>query len=127
MIPPPFAAVAAALLACLPRPRRVLRHAQKDEIGEIVRDYLLANPELLQEMAKMLEDKQQAAQAEQQKGALQPDAKAIFRSDRDYVAGNPEGRCHHGRVLRLQLRLVQEGLSRSYVASSRRTRTCVSC
>lgn len=65
--------------------------AQKAEVEQIVRDYLLAHPELLQDMAKMLEEKQQAAQAEQQKGALSKNAKAIFRSEGDYVAGNPKG------------------------------------
>lgn len=65
--------------------------AQRAEIESLVKDYLLANPELLQEMAKKLEDKQQAAQAEQQKGALAKNAADIFRSGGDFVAGNPKG------------------------------------
>lgn len=65
--------------------------AQKLEIEQILRDYLLEHPELLQDMAKVLEEKQRAAQAEQQKSALTQHAAAIFRSEGDFVAGNPEG------------------------------------
>jgi protein-disulfide isomerase len=64
---------------------------QKSEIEEIVRDYLTAHPELLQEMAKKLEAKQQAEQADKAKGALASNAKGIFRANGDFVAGNPKG------------------------------------
>lgn len=65
--------------------------AQKLEVEQILRDYLLQHPELLQDMAKMLEEKQQAAQAEQQSSALIKNGPGIFRSKGDFVAGNPKG------------------------------------
>jgi len=68
-----------------------LSPAQRSEVEQIVKNYLLANPELLQEMAKLLEEKQQAAHAEQQNAALIKNAKSLFRSEGDYVAGNPKG------------------------------------
>ena len=65
--------------------------AQKKEIGEIVRAYLLENPELLIEVSKELELRQQVAEGEKRSGALQEHAKDIFHSEADLVAGNPEG------------------------------------
>jgi len=65
--------------------------ARKAEIGEIVRQYLLDHPEVLLEVSKALEAKQQAAEAEQRSGVMKSSADQIFRSPADFVAGNPEG------------------------------------
>lgn len=65
--------------------------ARKAEIGEIVRQYLLDHPEVLLEVSKALEAKQQAAEAEQRSGVMKASADQIFRSPEDFVAGNPEG------------------------------------
>ena len=62
-----------------------------EAFGERVREYLLANPELLIEMQQALETRQtemaRAAQAE----ALSADRDRIFASERDVVLGNPDG------------------------------------
>lgn len=86
-------ACAAALLAfSLPVSAETsFSDAQKTEIGEVVRDYLLANPEILLEVSRALEDKQKQAEAEQRGKALEANADAIFRSPHDFVAGNPDG------------------------------------
>ena len=65
--------------------------AQKQEIGGIVREYLLANPEILLEVSRELESKQRLAEAEQREMAMKANAEAIFRSPHDHVAGNPDG------------------------------------
>jgi len=65
--------------------------AQKQEIGGIVRDYLLANPEVLLEVSRELEARQKLAETEQRKSAMTANADAIFRSPHDHVAGNPDG------------------------------------
>jgi protein-disulfide isomerase len=87
------AAVAAALLAMTPyaAAEGTFSDAQKTEIGEIVRQYLMENPEVLLDVSKALEAKQKEAEAEQRKTALQDNAKAIFHDGNDYVAGNPNG------------------------------------
>jgi protein-disulfide isomerase len=88
-----IAACAAALLAMTPyaAAEGSFSDAQKTEIGEIVRQYLMENPEVLLDVSKALEARQQQAEAEQRKGALAAHAKAIFHGSNDFVAGNPNG------------------------------------
>lgn len=65
--------------------------AQRKEIGEVVRQYLLENPELLLEVSKELENRQQLAETEKRRESLTSNAEALFRSSDDLVAGNPKG------------------------------------
>lgn len=64
---------------------------EKDEIGEIVREYLLANPELLIEVQEVLEER--AAQEEElaRIAVIQSSAEKLFRDSADPVLGNPQG------------------------------------
>jgi protein-disulfide isomerase len=64
---------------------------QRKEMESIIKDYLMANPELLREMGQLLEQKEKLAENEQRKGALVSNAEQIFRDKTDYVAGNPKG------------------------------------
>jgi protein-disulfide isomerase len=57
---------------------------QREEIGRIVRDYLIANPEVLREAFEALERKQSLT-------GLVSARDALYRSSGDLVAGNPEG------------------------------------
>ena len=66
--------------------------AQRKEMGAIVRDYLLAHPEILQEMNQTLEQQQKLAEDEQRKSGLTKNATAIFHNKTDFVAGNPDGK-----------------------------------
>jgi len=88
-----LAAAAAALLLATPvaMADQSFNDAQKKEIGEIVRQYLLDNPEVLLDVSKALEAKQQQQEQEQRTGVLQSKAKDIFQNPNDYVAGNPKG------------------------------------
>ena len=65
---------------------------QKDEIGKIVREYLLANPETLVEVQQALEKKQAAERAEQAKSAVKDNHDAIFNASYDLSVGNPKGK-----------------------------------
>jgi protein-disulfide isomerase len=65
---------------------------QRKELESIIKDYLLANPELLRDMSQILEQKEKLAENEQRKGALVSNAKQIFRDKTDFVAGNPNGK-----------------------------------
>ena len=87
------AALALALTALAPGAfaETAFSDAQKKEIGEIVRQYLMDNPEILLDVSRVLEAKQQQAEAEQRGTALEKNADQIFRSPADYVAGNPKG------------------------------------
>jgi protein-disulfide isomerase len=64
---------------------------QRDEIGAVVRDYLLKNPELLLELSKELEKRQQASEDQQRETAVSENAAELFRSKADLVAGNAKG------------------------------------
>jgi protein-disulfide isomerase len=66
--------------------------SQRKEMEAIIRDYLLANPDILREMGQLLEAKERLAEDEQRKGALVANADQIFRDGTDFVAGNPTGK-----------------------------------
>jgi protein-disulfide isomerase len=64
---------------------------QRQAIGEIVRDYLVKNPEVLQEALAELERRTEEAQKAAQADALQIEWEKLHNSGRDYVIGNPRG------------------------------------
>jgi protein-disulfide isomerase len=64
---------------------------QKKAIGEIVREYLIANPEVFAEVQAAFEAKQEAQRAETIKKALAENASQIFRSPTAPIAGNAKG------------------------------------
>ncbi|MCB1378047.1 MAG: DsbA family protein [Alphaproteobacteria bacterium] len=84
------AAVALAVL-CTPALAGGFDDSQRQEIGEIVREYLIEHPEVLLEVSKALEERQQAAESEKREGALTAMAADVFRLEGDFVAGNPDG------------------------------------
>src|SRR5664279_2298573 len=89
-----IAAVCAALLAiAVPQASRADEFSapQKGEIERIVRDYLIAHPEVLQEAMAELEKRQSAAESEKHKSAVKDHAKALFSSPRQVNLGNPQG------------------------------------
>jgi protein-disulfide isomerase len=64
---------------------------QRGEIEKIIRDYLLRNPEILQEVIQEMERRQTQADAEKHREAIKENANAIFNSNRQVVLGNPQG------------------------------------
>ncbi|MCW5691424.1 MAG: DsbA family protein [Pseudolabrys sp.] len=64
---------------------------QRDEIGTIVREYLIAHPEVLQEAMAELDKRQQAAESEKHQAAVKDNAKALFSSPNQVTLGNPKG------------------------------------
>jgi protein-disulfide isomerase len=85
-----FAAVA---LLCFSAPAmaQTVTPAQRGEIEKIIREYLLKNPEVLQEAIAELEKKQAIAEAEKHKTAVKTHSEALFNSPRHVVVGNPKG------------------------------------
>jgi protein-disulfide isomerase len=69
----------------------VFTPTQRDAIGQIVREYLLRNPEVIRDAIAELESRSQEAQAQAQAAALRDDRDKIFNSPHDVVAGNPQG------------------------------------
>jgi protein-disulfide isomerase len=64
---------------------------QKSEIEKIIKDYIIAHPEVLQEAMAELEKKQAVAEAEKARTAVKNHSDAIFNSPRQVVLGNPQG------------------------------------
>jgi protein-disulfide isomerase len=64
---------------------------QRAEIEKIIKDYLLAHPEVLQEAMSELEKKQQVAETEKARSAIKNHSDALFNSPRQVVLGNPQG------------------------------------
>ncbi|NVD38533.1 DsbA family protein [Ensifer sp. HO-A22] len=83
----------AALMAgvSLPQNALALDQKQKDEFGAFIKEYLLANPEIMLEVQEALATKQRAKQQEVAEGAISQNKKAIFNSQYDMVLGNPDG------------------------------------
>ena len=65
--------------------------AQEEAIAKIVRKTLLARPEIIQEAIVALQQKEKAQEDERKLSALSDNAKTLFHSRFDPVAGNPKG------------------------------------
>jgi protein-disulfide isomerase len=64
---------------------------QRGEIENIVRNYLLSHPEVLEEVSAELTKRQTAAEAEKHTAAVAKNASLIFTSPRGVQLGNPKG------------------------------------
>jgi protein-disulfide isomerase len=64
---------------------------QRGEIEKIIREYLLSNPELLQEVIAEMEKRQASADAEKHRTAVKEHRETIFNSPRHVTVGNPQG------------------------------------
>ncbi|MEL6203336.1 MAG: DsbA family protein [Pseudomonadota bacterium] len=64
---------------------------EKQEIGEIVREYLLANPELLVEVQEVLEERAAAEEELARVAIIQSAQDQLLRDPADPVLGNPDG------------------------------------
>lgn len=72
-------------------PALALDSAEKEEIGAFIREYLIANPEIMIEVQQALQAKQQATQQEQASQVIAERSEAIFNAPTDIALGNPDG------------------------------------
>src|SRR5215470_11118465 len=89
----PTIAVAAALVmsAASPLAAQSFNDSQRGEIEKIVKEYLLAHPEVLQDAMGELEKRQIAAETEKHKTAIKQHSQALFTSGHQVTLGNPQG------------------------------------
>ncbi|HVK92279.1 MAG TPA: DsbA family protein [Mycoplana sp.] len=85
------AVIALAGTVSLPLNALALDAKQKEEFGAYIKEYLLANPEILMDMQEALQQKQMKAQQEQAEAAIAKNKKAIFNAKYDISLGNPNG------------------------------------
>src|SRR6202051_3561952 len=65
--------------------------SQRGDIETIVRNYLIAHPEVLEEAMAELSKRQTAAEAEKHEASVATNAETIFNSPRGVVLGNKDG------------------------------------
>lgn len=93
----PFATRIAALALAIgsalfvAHPAAAFTDAEKQEMGPIIRDYLLQHPEVLQEAISVLESRQMVADAAQRQKAVADMKQLLVDSPRGVVVGNPKG------------------------------------
>jgi protein-disulfide isomerase len=68
-----------------------LTPAQVEAVRNIIKDYLVNNPDILVEVSKELETRQQAKQADEHKRLIVEHKAQIFAAQSDFVLGNPKG------------------------------------
>jgi protein-disulfide isomerase len=64
---------------------------QRQQIEQIVKDYLMTHPELLQDVMGELEKRQSLAEAEKHRATIKEQSATLFNSPRQVTLGNPQG------------------------------------
>ena len=77
--------------AAAPAQAQTFSGDQRQEIESIVKDYLLAHPEVMQDVMAELEKRQQAAEADKHRAAVVENKATLFSSPHQVVLGNPHG------------------------------------
>ena len=80
-----------AIPAATPAPAQTFSPDQRSQIEQIVKEYLLSHPELLQDIMAELEKRQTAADVEKHRTAIKEHGPAIFTSAHQVNLGNPQG------------------------------------
>lgn len=86
-----MAALLIGMSTVAPLPAAALDDTQKQEFGAFIREYLLANPEIIEEMSQALEIKKEAESRVMAETAIAKNKDAIFNAPEDIVLGNPAG------------------------------------
>jgi protein-disulfide isomerase len=84
-----LAAFAALMLAAPARAE--MTGEQRQEIEKVIRDYLVANPEVIEEAIQVLQQRREDEAATAQTQAIEERRDLIFDSEHQAVVGNPEG------------------------------------
>jgi protein-disulfide isomerase len=85
------AAVSLVLAGAMPAIAETFSTDQREEIGKIVKDYLLTHPEVMQDVMAELEKRQQAAEVEKHRTAIVDNKATLFSSPHQVILGNPQG------------------------------------
>ena len=86
--------IAALLLTATPAMSfdiQAMSDAEKAAFGDAVREYLMANPEVLIESINVLEERRAAGEAENDVALVAANQDAIFQDGHSWVGGNPDG------------------------------------
>jgi len=81
----------AALVWAVPLHAQTFSETQRGEIEGIVKAYLIAHPEVIQEVMTEIEKRQAEAEVEKHKEGVKQYSKVLFYSPRQVTLGNPDG------------------------------------
>jgi protein-disulfide isomerase len=86
--------LATAMLVALPAaaPAQTFSPDQQKQIEGIIKDYLVAHPEVLQDAMAALDKKQKDAEAQQAHATIVANKATLFNSPHQVVLGNPNGK-----------------------------------
>src|SRR5579872_3057443 len=86
--------LAAAMLFAAPvaAPAQTFSPDQRQQVENIVKDYLMAHPEVVQEVLAAVEKHQKDAEAQQQRATIRANNATLFNSPHQVVLGNPHGK-----------------------------------
>jgi protein-disulfide isomerase len=85
--------IAAAMLLAVPAtaPAQTFSDSQRHEIENIIKDYLVTHPEVMQDVMAAIDKKQQEADAEKARTTIKENNATLFNSPHQVVLGNPQG------------------------------------
>jgi len=88
------APLAAAMLLATPlaAPAQTFSPDQRQQIESIVKEYLIAHPEVVQEVLAAVDKHQKDAEAQQQRATIRANNATLFNSPHQVVLGNPNGK-----------------------------------
>jgi protein-disulfide isomerase len=91
LLRPTAAALCLAALAAAPALAQSFNNAQRGEIESIIKEYIIAHPEVLQDAMAELEKRQNAADLEKQVTGVKQNKEVLFNSTHQVTLGNPKG------------------------------------
>lgn len=86
--------LAAAMLLAVPvaAPAQTFSPDQRQQIESIIKEYLIAHPEVVQEVLAAVDKHQKDAEAQQQRATIRANNATLFNSPHQVVLGNPHGK-----------------------------------
>lgn len=85
-------AVAMLFAAPVAAPAQTFSPDQRTQIEGIVKEYLIAHPEVVQEVLAAVDKHQKDAEAQQQRATIRANNATLFNSPHQVVLGNPNGK-----------------------------------
>jgi protein-disulfide isomerase len=80
------------LAAPVAAPAQTFSPDQRQQIEGIIKDYLIAHPEVVQEVLAAVDKHQKDAEAQQQRATIRANNATLFNSSHQVVLGNPNGK-----------------------------------
>lgn len=86
---PSFAGIGLWVLLSIPMANA--KEIDRPEIEQIIREYILQNPEIVEEALRELQSRAEEADAKARSAVIATEQLALFQSEGDIVLGNPDG------------------------------------